>query len=260
MMKMFVTERRNKIMELLHDKQRLTVKELSEQIGVSEATLRTDLNKMEKNGLLTRTHGGAMLNQQSEVDYDTSFSVREKQNRKEKSLIAKEAFQFIEEKQCILLDASSTALELARYLNEQMIRLTVVTSGIQTALELKDNPNITVILIGGVVTKGSTTMEGTLGVELLNKLNIDILFTSANGFSVENGMTDFNLYEVELKQHMVKKAQKIVAVIDHSKIGVTSSAPFASTDQIDVLITNDSIDSDTERILVNHNIQVISAL
>ena len=76
MMKMFVTERRNKIMELLHDKQRLTVKELSEQIGVSEATLRTDLNKMEKNGLLTRTHGGAMLNQQSEVDYDTSFSVR----------------------------------------------------------------------------------------------------------------------------------------------------------------------------------------
>ncbi|WP_152658487.1 DeoR/GlpR family DNA-binding transcription regulator [Oceanobacillus sp. CFH 90083] len=259
-MKMFVTERRNKIMELLHDKQRLTVKELSDQIGVSEATLRTDLNKMEKNGLLTRTHGGAMLNQQSEVDYDTSFSVREKRNRKEKSLIAKEAFQLIEEKQCILLDASSTALELARYLNEKMIRLTVVTSGIQTALELKDNPNITVILIGGVVTKGSTTMEGTLGVELLDKLHIDILFTSANGFSVENGLTDFNLYEVELKKHMVNKAQKIVAVIDHSKIGVTSSAPFARTNQIDVLITNDSIDSGTERILVDHNIQVISAL
>lgn len=259
-MKMFVTERRNKIMELLHDKQRLTVKELSEQIGVSEATLRTDLNKMEQDGLLTRTHGGAMLNQQNHPDFDTSFSVREKQNRKEKSLIAKEAFHFIEEKQCILLDASSTALELARYLNQKMIRLTVVTSGIQTALELKDNPNITVILIGGVVTKGSSTIEGTLGVELLDKLHIDILFTSANGFSVENGLTDFNLYEVELKKQMVNKAQKIIAVIDHSKIGITSSAPFACTEQVDVLITNNAIDSDTEQVLVNHNIQVISAL
>ncbi|GEN89911.1 DeoR/GlpR family DNA-binding transcription regulator [Oceanobacillus sp. FSL W8-0428] len=259
-MKMFVTERRNKIMELLHDKQRLTVKELSEQIGVSEATLRTDLNKMEKDGLLTRTHGGAMLTQQNQPDFDTSFSVREKQNRKEKSLIAKEAFHLIEEKQCILLDASSTALELARYLNQKMIRLTVVTSGIQTALELKDNPNITVILIGGVVTKGSSTIEGTLGVELLDKLHIDILFTSANGFSVENGLTDFNLYEVELKKQMVNRAQKIVAVIDHSKIGITSSAPFASTEQVDVLITNNAIDPDIEQVLAKHNIQVVSAL
>ncbi|WP_080876007.1 DeoR/GlpR family DNA-binding transcription regulator [Oceanobacillus timonensis] len=257
-MKMFVTERRNKIMELLHEKQRLTVKELSTQIGVSEATLRTDLNKMEQNGLLTRTHGGAMLNQQSPTDHDTSFSVREKQNRAEKSLIAKEAFHFIEEKQCILLDASSTALELARYLNEKMIRLTVVTSGIQTALELKDNPNITVILIGGVVTKGSSTIEGTLGIELLEKLHIDILFTSASGFSVENGLTDFNLYEVELKKRMVHKAQKIIAVIDHSKLAVTSSAPFATTDQVDVLITNSTIDSDTEQILNGHHVQVVS--
>ncbi|WP_080875994.1 DeoR/GlpR family DNA-binding transcription regulator [Oceanobacillus timonensis] len=259
-MKMFVMERRNEIMKLLHDKYRLTVRELSEQVGVSEATLRADLNKMEREGLLTRTHGGAMLNQQSDADYDTSFYVRERQNREEKSLIAKEAFQLIEEKQCILLDASSTALELARYLNEKMIRLTVVTSGIQTAIELKDNPNVTVILIGGVVTKGSTTMEGTLSVEILDKLNIDILFTSANGFSVENGLTDFNLYEVELKKHMVHKAQKIVAVIDHSKIGATSSAPFACTDQIDVLITNNLIGSDTEQMLIDHNIQVISAL
>lgn len=257
---MFVTERRNKIMELLHDKQRLTVKELSEQIGVSEATLRTDLNKMEKDGLLTRTHGGAMLNQQDNLDKDKSFLAHEQKNHKEMSSIAKEAFRLIEEKQCILLDASSTALELARYLNEKPIRLTVVTSGIQTALELKDNPNITVILIGGVVTNGSTTIEGILGIELLDKLHIDILFTSANGFSVENGMTDFNLYEVELKKQMVSKAQQVVALIDHSRIGVTSSARFARTEQVDVLITNESIDPKTKQVLDNHHIQVVSTL
>lgn len=258
-MKMFVHERRNKIMELLHERQRLTVKELSEQIGVSEATLRTDLNKMEMDGLLTRTHGGAMLNQQNIHESETSFSARERKNRKEKSLIAKKAFDIIEEKQCILLDASSTALELARYLNENPIRLTVVTSGIQTALELKDNPYITVILIGGVVTKGSSTIEGTMGIELLNKLYIDILFTSANGFSIENGLTDFNLYEVELKKQMVAHSQKVVAVIDHSKIGVTSSAIFASPAEIDMLITDHSLRPKMQNMLSNNNIEVITS-
>ncbi|MDV2888168.1 DeoR family transcriptional regulator, partial [Alkalihalophilus pseudofirmus] len=81
---------------------RITVKELSSHLGVSEATLRTDLNKMEEEGLLIRTHGGAVLNDESEND--TNFSVREKKNKGEKRQIAKKAFEFIEEKQCILLD------------------------------------------------------------------------------------------------------------------------------------------------------------
>lgn len=167
-MKMFATERRQVIMDLLNEKKRVTVKELSSYIGVSEATLRTDLNKMELSGLLTRTHGGAMLKEETN---DTSFSVRAQKNVLEKSKIAELAFEQIEEKQCILLDASSTALELARILNEHPIRLTVVTTGILTALELKDNPDITVIVIGGVLTKRSTSIEGVLGIDLLHALN-----------------------------------------------------------------------------------------
>jgi len=116
-MKMFVSERRIKIMKLLNEKRRVTVKELSISIGVSEATLRSDLNKMELDGLLTRTHGGAVLNNYS--DNETSFSARQKKNNKEKALIAKKAMEFIVEKQCILLDASSSALELARYLKKR---------------------------------------------------------------------------------------------------------------------------------------------
>lgn len=235
-MKMFVNERRNKIMKLLQKKQRLTVKELARQIGVSDATLRTDLNQMEKEGLLIRTHGGAML--KDEIDCETSFSARKQKNKQEKVKIAKEALNYIEEEQCILLDASSTALEIAYQLKKQPMNLTIVTSGLNTALELTEIPSINVILIGGIVTNGSTSIEGTLGVNILEHVNIDIMFTSANGFSFETGLTDFNLYEVALKKEMVKRARKVIALVDSSKIGKNSSAFFATSEEIDMLITD----------------------
>ncbi|EQB37581.1 hypothetical protein M948_03260 [Virgibacillus sp. CM-4] len=254
-MKMFASERRSKIIDLLHERKRITVKEIASQIGVSEATLRTDLNKMENDGLLTRTHGGAVINEDKEND--TSFNVRQKKNKKEKIQISKRALDLIEEKQCILLDASSTALELARLLNSTSLRLTVVTSGLQTAIELKDNPDITVILIGGVVTKKSTSIEGTLGIDILDYVNIDIMFTSANGFSLENGLEDFNLYEVQIKKEIVQRASKVIALVDSSKIGKSSSAVFAKFGQIDRLITDQPIESPFLNKLDAHHIDTI---
>lgn len=256
-MKMFATERRDRIIDLLQERKRITVKELSSEMGVSEATLRADLNKMELDGLLTRTHGGAVLN--DEKENETSFNVRQKKNKVEKAKIAAKAFQHIEEKQCILLDASSTALELAQLIKDTPIRLTIVTTGLQTALELKENPDITVILVGGVVTNKSTSIEGTLGLDILDSVNIDIMFTSANGFTVENGLEDFNLYEVQLKREIVKRASKVIALIDSSKIGKSSSAVFAKVEQVDKLITDEPIHDDIRSQLLVKNVEIIIA-
>jgi DeoR/GlpR family transcriptional regulator of sugar metabolism len=256
-MKMFVSERRSKIMHLLQDKQRLTVKELAFKIGVSEATLRSDLNQMEEEGLLTRTHGGAILNEFA--SNETSFSARAKRNQKQKRLIAEKALDFVVEKQCILLDASSTTTELAYLLKQKNIRLTVVTSGVKAALELNENPNITVILIGGMLTKGSTSLEGTLGIDLLDQVNIDLMFTSANGFTPESGLTDFNLYEVQLKRELVKKSKVVIALIDHSKIGTVSSGVFAKTDQVNTIITDKEIEESITNELTSRNIELINA-
>lgn len=249
MVKLFVAERRNKIMELLNKNQRLTVKELAKEIDVSEATLRSDLNQMEKEGLLTRTHGGAVLTDY--IENETSFSTREKKNKQEKMHIASQAVQLITDGQCVLFDASSTVLELARLLKRGKKRLTVVTSGIYTALELRDHPDITVILLGGVVRTGSSSLEGTLGVDVLNKINVDAMFTSANGFTFDTGLTDFNIYEVELKREMLKKASKVVALVDHTKIGKSSIASFADVSQVDTFIT-DAHFSDEEIAQFNH--------
>ncbi|OYD07414.1 DeoR/GlpR family DNA-binding transcription regulator [Paludifilum halophilum] len=242
MVKLFVSERRKEIMQILHRQHRITVKELSKKVGVSEATLRMDLNQMEKEGLLKRTHGGAILNDY--IENETTFSVREKKNRAEKMKIAEKAEKLIESDQCLLLDGSSTALELARVLKNKKIRLTVVTNGIYTALELRENPDITCILIGGIVQKGSGSLEGTIGTDTLKNINVDIMFTSAYGFCFETGLTDFNVYEVELKKEMIKKANKVVALIDHTKINKSSISSFVSADHIDRLITDMKLPED----------------
>jgi len=124
-------------------------------------------------------------------------------------------------------------------------------------LELKENPVINVILIGGIARMGSMAIEGLLGKSVLDKINIDTLFTSASGFTVEEGLTDFNVYEVELKRVMVEKANKVVALLDSSKIGTSSIATFATCEEIDTLITDQNISSDLYNQLINYNIKIL---
>ncbi len=255
MSKMFKTERRDKIIEHIKKQQRATVKELSEILDVSEATLRSDLQWMEEEGLLQRTHGGAVL--QVEAQTETSFVVREKKNQEEKMAIAAKAAEMVENGQCILLDASSTALELARCLKKKPIRLIVVTSGIYAALELRENPGITVILIGGVLRLGSFALEGTLGTHILNQINVDTMFASARGFSVEDGLTDFNVYEVELKKEMAKASKKLVALLDYSKLGKSSISSFAQTTEIETIITDSKAPKEIVHRLTDMKVNVV---
>jgi DeoR/GlpR family transcriptional regulator of sugar metabolism len=256
MSKMFAPERRKIIMDKLYASQRVTIKELSEEMNVSEATLRTDLTKMEEEGLLKRTHGGALLTEDSENE--NRFSTRERKNKEEKSAIAKQAMELISNSQCIMLDASSTALELAKILKETRIQLTVVTSGINTALELNEHPDITVILLGGIVKRGSFSLEGSLGVSILDQIHIDLMFTSANGFSLEAGLTDFSVYEVELKKAMVNASKKVVALLDHTKFNQNSISSFAFLDEIDVIITDCDLSYDYREKLESRQVEVMT--
>jgi DeoR/GlpR family transcriptional regulator of sugar metabolism len=253
---MFATERRELILSLLKENKRITVKDLSKSLEVSEATLRTDLNIMEDEGLLTRTHGGAVLNENTSSK--NNFSERAKQNIDHKISIASKAVELIQHKDCILLDASTTALELARILKQKQIKLTVVTNGISAAIELKENHEINVILIGGMARMGSMALEGLLGANILDKIHIDMLFTSASGFTIEDGLTDFNVYEVELKKLMVEKAAKVIALLDNTKIGTSSISSFATTDQIDTIITDENAPSHVLKALSNHQINIIA--
>ncbi|WP_058303302.1 DeoR/GlpR family DNA-binding transcription regulator [Gorillibacterium timonense] len=251
---MFADERRTLLIDYLTENQRASVKELSVRLNVSEATLRTDLNLLEEEGLVRRIHGGAVLVEQARPEY--AYAERERRHQPEKAAIGRKAAELVQDGQCILVDASTTALELAKHLRKLPYRLTVVTSGIYTALELKENPNMHVILIGGVLRVGSGAVEGTLGEDILNKIKVDCLFTSPAGFQIDGGLMDFNLYEVELKRRMVQASSKVIALMDSSKINVNSIASYADTSRIHTFITDDGAPSDVLDDLRSRNIRV----
>jgi len=256
MTKRFTSERRQLIMDLLTKQKRITVKQLAHALTVSEVTLRSDLNEMEKQGYLTRTHGGAILNEP--IHPEDSFLARSQKKLDEKMILCEKALQLIEEKSCIILDASTTALELAKLLKQSKMKLTVVTNGMSSAIELKENPYLTVILIGGVLRAGSMALEGLVGIDVLDKINvIDYMFTSSSGFTTKDGLTDFNVYEVDLKKTMVEKAKHVVALLDDSKFNHSSISTFATIDDIHTIITNKQPDKETEAAIKAQAIRLI---
>ncbi|MEK3726122.1 DeoR/GlpR family DNA-binding transcription regulator [Paenibacillus sp. FSL H8-0034] len=234
--KLFASERRTKISEYLNEHKRATTTELCKLLKVTPATLRSDLDFLESEGLLERTHGGATMKASGRTEYH--FATRQLNNLDKKLSIAKAAAKLVTPGQCIILDASSTAFELSKVLAQKEMRLTVITNGIFSAMELSNNQLITVILIGGVVRSGSPVLEGKLGSSILCQFDIDTMFTSATGFSYEDGLSDFNVYEVEIKKLMAKFSRNVVALLDSSKIGISSIATFVSTKELSTIITD----------------------
>ena len=246
---MLQLERQQKILDYLKENRKATTNELSELLGVSTTTIRTDLNQMDKEKLLTKTHGGAIYKDKTHDMTDLTsraylFHDRTLENKEAKEEIANEAIKLVSAHMCIFLDASSTAYTLGMKLSG-FTELTVITNGINLALELKDIPGVTVILTGGIVTSASASIEGLLGADLLKKIHTDIAFVSARGFSVEDGLTDFSIYEADLKRICIKASSKTVALVDHTKFDTTSISSYASLDDINMVITDSGISPET---------------
>ncbi|MER1955373.1 MAG: DeoR/GlpR family DNA-binding transcription regulator [Desemzia incerta] len=256
---MFIMERHEKILKLLEEHESLSVKELSDELGYSPATIRSDLNDLNKQNLLIRTHGGAVVKEADSTikQLKEDFGYRTQHNQIEKVAIAKKALTYIEDRMSIFLDASSSSFELAKLLSHSEMRLTILTNGLHSAQLLKDNSNVTTILIGGTVKGNSNATEGLMGAGILNNLNIDCAFLSAQAFDLQNGMTDFSLYEVELKKKVVEKVHTVYGLLDHSKFEQSSVASFASADQISVLITDHRLDRQTIEQYAKYGLNVV---
>ena len=256
---MLQLERQKQILDYLEKNRKATTNELSEMLGVSATTIRTDLNQMDKEHLLTKTHGGALYLDTSINKELTAkayfFDERALENRAAKEEIADEAVKYIKDHMCIFLDASSTAYTLGMKLTG-FTELTVITNGINLALSLKDVPGITVILTGGIVTSASSSIEGLLGEDLLRKIHTDIAFVSARGFSIENGLTDFSIYEADLKRMCIKASSKTIALVDHTKYDTTSISSYASLDDVNLVITDSGLSSHTQEIYEKSGVDI----
>jgi DeoR/GlpR family transcriptional regulator of sugar metabolism len=228
-------QRREQIMAQLSRRGRLAVGEISRACGVSEVTVRKDLGALEAQGLLIRVHGGAVLTGRGQIEQ--SFATREHEQLEAKRRIARAAAALIRSRQRIFLDASTTAFQIARLIKDHQ-ELTVVTNGLYAALELAACPGITVIVVGGVVRRRSSSLIGGLGADMLRRLRVDIGFFGARGVTAADGLSETDIGEAQLKQQMVRAAQVVVGVVDSSKLGQVHLNAFALPHEIDRVITD----------------------
>ncbi|WP_202077826.1 DeoR/GlpR family DNA-binding transcription regulator [Caldalkalibacillus salinus] len=231
---MLVAERYEKIVQLVDEKGSIRVSELSEIFGVTEETVRRDLDNLEKEGRLRRSHGGAVSvkDKQSEIPY---FE-REIKNVDEKQKIAQEAVHHIQENDRIILDASSTAWYMAKALPD--IPLTVLTNSIKVAMELSHKAKIEVISTGGSLSKKSLSYIGPLAERSLDLYHVDKTFVSCQGVHIERGISESNELQARLKQKMIELADQVILLADYSKFGVQSFTQVTDWTHIDTLITD----------------------
>ncbi|MCZ7574150.1 MAG: DeoR/GlpR family DNA-binding transcription regulator [Ardenticatenaceae bacterium] len=233
--RLFPEERWKCITGLIEQHGRVSVNELSDLFDVSKVTVRGDLDELERRGLLQRTHGGAIASDGDKAEL--TFKDRELINLDDKSRIGEAAAALVNHGDTIALDASTTALQVAKQIKNRH-ELTVVTNSIYIALELEDASDVTVVVPGGIMRRGTLSLVGQLGEEGLTKFNIQKGFFGAKGITLNEGLTDVNAFEVQLKRIMVRMAKQVIAIVDHSKWGRVAFASFASVDQLDMVITD----------------------
>ena len=234
--KLFLEERLDHISALLQEQGRVSVTDLSERFGVSAVTIRNDLGTLEQQGRLVRTHGGAMALPALGTELP-AFALRKELHLAQKEKIGQAAADLVRDGDSIALDASTTAWQIARHLKDRR-ELTIVTNGLFVALEFLDSPSVTVVMPGGSLRAESASLVGDQGAGILDRYHVQKGFFGAGGFTIEEGLTDTNQYEVELKQHMVRRSKQVIAVIDSSKWGQVTFASLAAVDELDHLISD----------------------
>ncbi|HLO18619.1 MAG TPA: DeoR/GlpR family DNA-binding transcription regulator [Anaerolineales bacterium] len=232
-------ERRQSLSELLRKQPGLRVPELARALGISEGTVRNDLNALEQQGRLTRVHGGAVLNEQPQFP-SSSFNIRYHNEAAAKMKISQQAALLVNDGDSVFLDASTTIYYLARQLAGRQ-RLRVVTNGVDVARLMAENPTNMVILLGGTVGSDGSSVTGLLSEQALEELRMQKAFVSCSGFSVERGMTDVHLAGAHLKRKAIASAQQVFALVGSNKLGKEDLTSFAGVDRINHLFTDDGL-------------------
>ena len=240
-----MNERQGKIIDILVESTAVSVADLSRQLGVSEVTIRSDLAFLEKRGRLIRSHGGARLAGER-VRQEYSFATRQQINAGQKKKIGELAASLIDPFDAILLDSSTTAVAVAYALRERddIKDITVVPTGLWTAIELMATPGINVLLSGGYIRPTTGSITGLPANEFLKSFNFQKAFLGAGGLTIEQGASDSHLMEVELKRCIVNYAQEVIVVVDGSKFGRQALASYAMPENIDKIITDASAPED----------------
>ncbi len=238
---MLASQRRSIILDLVEEAGAVKVSELVERLGVSDMTIRRDIERLSSDGLLERVHGGALALGGTHSSEEPGFSAKSLLQLSQKKSIARAAATRVAPGSAIGISAGTTTFELARAVKD-VPQLTVVTNSVPVAQLLHESgaPGQTVVLTGGVRTP-SDALVGPVAVAALRSLHVDLLFLGAHGVDATTGLTTPNLVESETNRALVASARHVCVLADSSKWGTIGLSTFADISEIDLFVTDNGL-------------------
>ena len=249
--------RQQTILEEMEKRGSVSVAALSGLLGVSDMTVRRDLEELSARSLLRKVHGGAVPVPKTAAE--PHFVQKQRFNREEKRAIARAAMGFINSGDTVAFSAGTTTWQIAEALKRDRDSLTFITNSTNIALTLQENGWEQIVLSGGMFRTPSDALVGPFADRTLRTLNSDVLFLGVHGVHPDAGLTTPNVAEAETDGHLVAAAQKVVVVADHSKLGVVALAKIAPLSRVDVLVTDDGADAELLREIELSGVRVIVA-
>ena len=232
---MLAIERRREILARLSVNGKVIVSELAKDFDVTEETIRRDLEKLDKEGLASKTYGGAVSKHSSALDLP--YNVRESVNVEQKQSIADKLFDIIHDGDRIMVDSSSTALYIIKRIKEKK-NLTIITNSVKILLELAEKSDWTVLSTGGVLKKGALSLTGSSAEKMINAYHVDVAICSCKGLDMSLGMTDSNENDSQIKQAMLASAERRILALDSEKFDKKSFVKVCNADEVDIIVTD----------------------
>ena len=251
---MLPRERLEIIKQIAIKEKKVYVSKLSEKFNVTEETIRRDLEKLELEGIVTRSYGGAILNVEK-TNEDIPFYKRSKTNIENKQYIANKAMDFIKEGSTIIADCSSTVLEVLKLIKNRN-DITVITNSVEVLQELNQS-ELNIISTGGAVKQRSLSLQGPITKNTIKKYNVDIAFISCKGIDIEKGILDSNEAEAEIKRIMIEQANKVILLVDHTKFDKTSFVKLFNFENVDYIITDEEPGEEWINLFHSSDIEII---
>lgn len=249
-------ERRAAIKELLRANGEVRIHDLERDFpNCSTMTLRRDLQYLEDMGFVKRTRGGAVAMNRLSLAAEDLYAERELENTEAKRRIAEKALQYVEGGRSIYIDSGTTMMIFTRLMPDE--HLTVLTSGVNIALELtrKTKPQITIV--GGQVNRSTISVSGMNAASMIGEVNIDTAFIAASGYSIDHGFTSGSYTESELKREVIRKARRTIVLMDSRKVNRVMAFTFASLENVDVLVSDGALPAEVQQLAEAAGCEVI---
>jgi len=250
------TQRRDKILELIKEDGSAKVVDLAKIFKVTEVTIRQDLEKLDKDGLVVREHGGAFL--KNIEDQVRKFSLANQVNIEKKERIAQKCLEFIESGDSIILDSGSTTTEIAKKL-KGFKNLRVITNALNIAMMLGTEPGIELVVTGGEFKPPTLSLTGQKAADFFNGISVQKLFLATAGISLKAGLTYPSISDLVVKKAMIDAADTTYLVADSTKIGKSSFASLGALSLINYIITDEGIEEKHKQLFSDNEIELIIA-